>query len=44
MSDIFIAKKMKERNVIEVRLWKEWFENGGTSKKMFRCWAGIKWK
>ena len=45
MSDIVIAKKMKERGILEVKVYKEWFDKGsnGFVKRQVRCWGGIKW-
>lgn len=43
-SDMAIAKKMRDRQIAETRLWKDWFDNNTATKKQFRCWIGIKWK
>lgn len=44
MSDVTISKKMKERSVQEVKIYKDWFENNQPVRKQVRCWGGIKWK
>lgn len=44
MSDMTITQKMKHHGVQEVRLWKDWFDNGTGTRKMFRCWGGLKWR
>lgn len=46
MSDIIIAKKMKDRAIQESRLHKQWYDQGtnGYVDRLVRCWAGIKWK
>ena len=44
LSDRTIMKLMKERGINQVRLWKDWYENGEGCKKQMRCWAGISWK
>lgn len=44
LADVTIAKKMKEKGISQLRLWKEWYENNEAKTKQFRCWGGIKWK
>lgn len=44
LSDKNINRFMKEKGIEQRRLWKEWYENQEATKKMVRCWAGIKWK
>jgi len=44
MSDETIAKKMKEKSIMEVKPYKQWFESGQAINKQVRCWGGLKWK
>lgn len=43
ISEMVIAKKMKEKNIQEVKIYKEWFENNEKVNRQVRCWGGIKW-
>lgn len=46
MSDMTIAKKMKDRQIEEVKPYKEWYdtkENKFVSRQV-RCWGGLKWR
>jgi putative DNA primase/helicase len=43
-SERMINKVMKEKGIIEARVFKPWFENGGQITKQVRCWVGVKWK
>jgi len=44
MSDIVVAKKMKDRGILEVKPYKTWFEDGVRVNRQVRCWGGLKWK
>lgn len=44
MSDIVIAKKMKDRNVQETKPYREWYEGEVRINRQVRCWGGLKWK
>lgn len=44
LSEHFIAKKMKEKGILEIRPYKEWHENDLAIRKQVRCWGGIRWK
>jgi len=44
MSDRTIAKRMKEKNVDDGRIYVDFWENEQFKKKQIRAWLGIKWK
>jgi len=44
MVDRTIAKRMKENNVEDGRVYVKWFEGNFETKKQVRAWLGIKWK
>lgn len=44
MSDMSIGMCMKSKGVQQLRLSKEWYENDSMTKRLARCWVGIKWK
>lgn len=44
MADRTIAKRMKENNVEDGRVYVKWFEGNFETKKQLRAWLGIKWK
>lgn len=44
MSEVIIARKMKEKGIQEFKPYKEWYEGGEAIKRQVRCWGGVKWK
>jgi len=44
MSEHAIGNGMKRKGLEQQRMMKDWFENGQGTKKLFRCWVGVKWK
>lgn len=44
LSETFIGRKMKEKGIIQIRPYKEWYENNNLIRRQVRCWSCIKWK
>lgn len=44
MSDVTVAKMLKEKGIQQVRIRKEWYEGATATVKQVRCWAGLGWK
>ena len=44
LSDVSISKYLKNKGILQVRIWKDWQKDGFPVKKQLRCWGGVAWQ